>query len=102
MTAFDKIRKWGEDKGLIGKNGKATIDGQLEKLQEEFFELKRAIALNDQAEIIDAIGDMVVVLALLADLRKTTIECCVFCAYCEIANRTGKMVDGVFVKDKKA
>jgi NTP pyrophosphatase (non-canonical NTP hydrolase) len=100
MITFHKIKQWGIEKGLTGKKGKATIEGQMEKLQEEFFELKRAIALNDQPEIIDAIGDMVVVLTLLADLRKTSIECCVFSAYGVIANRTGKMVDGVFVKDK--
>ena len=100
MITFDKIRQWGKNKGLTGKKGKATIEGQLKKLEEEFFELKRAIALDDQAEIIDGIGDMVVVLTLLAQLRKTSIECCVFCAYGEIANRTGKMVNGVFVKDK--
>ena len=99
MTRFDKIRQWGDDKELTGQRGKATIEGQMEKLQEEFFELKRAIALDDQLEIIDGIGDIVVVLTLLAVMRGTSIERCIDSAYDVISKRTGKMVNGVFVKD---
>ena len=46
------------------------------------------------------IGDMVVVLTNLASLRGFKIEDCINHAYKEIANRTGKMVNGTFVKDK--
>jgi NTP pyrophosphatase (non-canonical NTP hydrolase) len=100
MTTFDKIRQWGEDKGLIGENGKATIEGQMRKLQEEFDELRDAIIRMDFTEFQDAIGDMVVVLTLVADRRGCAIEDCIDGAYNVIKSRSGRMIDGVFVKDK--
>ena len=99
MTTFDKIRQWGVDKGLTGENGKATTAGQMWKLQEEFDELRAAIIRNNHAELEDAIGDIVVVLTLLARLWGYKIEDCIDSAYDVISKRTGKMVNGVFVKD---
>ena len=51
-------------------------------------------------EIMDAIGDMVVVLTNLAHLEDTTIESCIAQAYNEIKNRKGSMINGTFVKDE--
>ena len=50
-------------------------------------------------EIIDGIGDCVVVLTNLAELTGTPIEACIDRAYNEIKSRTGKMVNGTFKKD---
>ena len=69
------------------------------KLMEEAGELGRAILKKDQVEFIDAIGDMVVVLTNLAELGNTSIEICIDQAYDVISKRTGKMVNGTFVKD---
>ena len=55
---------------------------------------------NNHDEINDAIGDMVVVLTNLAHIHGTEIEQCIIQAYNEIKNRTGKMVNGTFVKDE--
>ena len=66
---------------------------------EEAGELGRAILKNDEPEFIDAIGDMVVVLTNLARLGDTSIELCIDQAYDVISKRTGKMVNGTFVKD---
>jgi len=66
---------------------------------EEAGELGRAILKKDQVEFIDAIGDMVVVLTNLAELGNTSIEICIDQAYDVISKRTGKMVNGTFVKD---
>jgi NTP pyrophosphatase (non-canonical NTP hydrolase) len=99
ITIHDKIRKWGEDKGLTGPAGKATVAGQLRKLDEEFDELETAIDEEDTAEAADAIGDMTVVLVLLAELLGLRYEDCVYGAYEVISKRTGVMRDGVFVKD---
>jgi NTP pyrophosphatase (non-canonical NTP hydrolase) len=54
---------------------------------------------SDKVETKDAIGDMVVVLTNLAHLEGFTIEECIEAAYEEISKRTGKMVNGTFVKD---
>lgn len=95
-----QVRQWGVDKGLTGPNGKATIGGQLEKLNEEFDELMEANNAKDQHAMIDAVGDMTVVLILLSELAGFKFETCLRAAYDEIKARTGKMVNGQFVKDK--
>jgi hypothetical protein len=46
---------------------------------------------DDKPEIVDAIGDIVVVLTNLAKLEGFDIENCVDSAYNEIANRTGTL-----------
>ena len=93
---FQLIREWAKERGLYDK-GNATT--QYIKLQEEAGELAKALLKNDQAEVIDAIGDMVVVLTNLSELAGYKIEHCVDQAYNVISKRTGKMVNGTFVKD---
>ena len=93
---FEDIRQWANDRGLYDKGDAKT---QLIKLYEESGELSQAILKNDKAGIIDAIGDSVVVLTNLAHLVGTDIEICIKSAYDEISNRTGRMINGTFVKD---
>jgi len=93
---FDLIRTWADQRGLYDKGDTKT---QYLKLMEEAGELGRAILKQDEAEFIDAIGDMVVVLTNLARLGDTSIELCIDQAYDVISKRTGKMVNGTFVKD---
>lgn len=92
------ILGWAEQRGIL-ENG--TVEGQMEKLKEEFEELVDATAKGDVAEIADAIGDMQVVLIILAELQRMSAYKCLQDAYGVIAKRTGKMVDGVFVKDQE-
>ena len=73
---------------------------QLIKLQEEMGELAKATLEKDHDEVVDAIGDMVVVLTNLAHLNNVNIETCIASAYNEIKNRKGKMNNGTFVKDE--
>jgi NTP pyrophosphatase (non-canonical NTP hydrolase) len=93
---FDLIRDWAATRGLYEKGNSHT---QYVKLQEEAGELAKALLKNDQPEIVDAIGDMVVVLTNLAHLQGYDIEYCIDEAYKVIATRTGKMINGTFVKD---
>jgi NTP pyrophosphatase (non-canonical NTP hydrolase) len=95
---FQPIRDWGVQKGIIGNGDPKT---QLVKLVEETGELAKALLKNDEPEVIDAIGDIVVVLTNLAAIKGYNIEDCINSAYQVIAKRTGKMVDGTFVKDDK-
>ena len=98
LEMFDNIRSWASERGLYDKGDAKT---QYLKLQEEAGELARALLKDDQVEVVDAIGDMVVVLTNLAHLRNLTIESCTKSAYNVIMNRTGSMVNGTFVKDNK-
>jgi len=96
LKMFENIRQWAEERGLYHKGDPKT---QLIKLQEEMGELAKATLENDKPEVIDAIGDMVVVLTNLAHLNGVNIETCIAEAYNVISKRTGKMVNGTFVKD---
>ena len=96
-TSFKDIRQWGYDKGIIQSGDSKT---QYIKLIEEAGELAQALLKNDKKEIKDAIGDMIVVLTNLASLENVMIEDCINQAYQEILNRTGKMINGTFVKDE--
>ena len=96
MSRFQKIRDWADKRGLYDKGDTKT---QFCKLMEEAGELGRAVLKDNQAEFIDAIGDMVVVLTNMAMLGGTSIETCIDAAYDEIKNRKGKMVNGTFVKN---
>tara|TARA_R100001510_G_C7579138_1_gene152794 strand:- start:4 stop:789 length:786 start_codon:yes stop_codon:yes gene_type:complete len=93
---FDLIRSWAKERGLYDAGNPHT---QYVKLQEEAGELAQAILKQDKPEILDAIGDMVVVLTNLAHLEGFTIEDCIDSAYTEIATRKGKMINGTFVKE---
>ena len=97
VERFDLIRDWAAVRGIYDK-GNTIV--QYTKLQEEAGELAKALLNNDHDEINDAIGDMVVVLTNLAHLHGTEIEDCIDAAYNEIAGRTGKMINGTFVKDE--
>ena len=93
---FDLIRNWALVRGIYDGGNSHT---QYVKLMEEAGELAKALLQKDKEEIQDAVGDMVVVLTNLAELEGMSIEDCIDSAYTEISARTGKMINGTFVKD---
>ena len=95
LKMFENIRQWANDRGIYDKGDTKT---QLVKLQEEMGELAKATLEQDHDEVVDAIGDMVVVLTNLAHLNNVNIETCIAQAYNVIAKRKGKMINGTFVK----
>jgi len=95
-SVFQRIRDWAEERGIYDRGDSNT---QYVKLMEEAGELAQGLLKKDKPEIIDAIGDMVVVLTNLAHMEGMDIENCVQSAYTEIKNRQGRMVNGTFVKD---
>ena len=96
-TQFDKIREWALTRGLYQQGDPMT---QYVKLQEECGELAKALLKKDEPEVIDAVGDIIVVLTNLAHLKGYKIEDCIESAYDVIKKRTGKMSNGTFVKDE--
>ena len=93
---FDLIREWATERGIY-KGGDSKT--QYVKLMEEAGELAKALLERDEPEIIDAIGDMVVVLTNLAKLEGLNIEDCIDTSYSVIKKRKGKMINGTFVKN---
>jgi len=110
---IDAVREWGEQKEITGANGRGTLLGQLSKTQEELTEARDAAVLIMQCKqceaiideaiemnnLQDGIGDTTVTLILAAEIAGLRFEDCLQAAYNEIKGRTGKMVDGQFVKD---
>lgn len=108
----EKVINWGAEKGILDK---ATPIAQCNKTFEEVEELKEALEaqehgaetffnskgflVNTNAEIKDAFGDIVVTVILGCKLQGLDFTECLESAYNVISKRTGKMVDGQFVKD---
>lgn len=109
------VIQWGIDRNIIQDS---NLQSQSIKLEEEFDELRAAIASGNGAEIKDAIGDMTVVLTMMAEIYGRDydpenyiegipnidditpyFEECLESAYNEIKDRKGKLINGVFVKE---
>lgn len=101
MTQFkienftDLIKEWAIERNLHT----ADPNKQMLKLVEEFGELGEAMAKGNEDLFRDALGDMYVVMTILAMQKDVDIEDCINLAYNEIKDRKGKMIDGVFVKE---
>lgn len=96
MIYANLIRQWAHDRNLLtGSDTKS----QFVKLMEEAGELAAAIARNDQDEFEDAIGDMFVVMTIIAAQNGVEIEECIAKAWHEIKDRKGQMIDGIFCKE---
>ena len=91
------IQNWAWDRNLIDGS---THNAQMLKLMEEVGELAGGVC-KDKADVIkDSIGDVFVVLTIIAAQMGWSIEECVQAAYAEIKNRKGRMIQGVFVKEE--
>lgn len=101
MSSFNIVEldvvRWGEARGIIENS---TSAAQVKKTQEEVQELVDAIAANDKAAIIDAIGDVMVTLTMIAAIEDVSLSKCYESAYNEIKNRKGYLTkEGIFVKE---
>lgn len=91
---FQKIRLWANKKGL----SKADPFKQFVKLNEELGELANGMIKNKPNQVVDSLGDSLVVLIILAKQLNYNLEDCLEQAYQVIKNREGEMRDGIFVK----
>lgn len=92
----NKIEQWSTNKGL----DQAESSKQMLKVVEEIGEIAAALARGDMDALKDGIGDGVITLTILAQQNGMTVQDCTQTAYNVIAGRTGKMIDGVFVKSE--
>jgi len=94
---IEAIENWGFDR-KITVNGKPMT--QAIKTLEECHELLEAINKNDQLEINDAIGDIVVTLIMQCRLQNIDFVETVEGSYNVIKDRTGHLNEvGDFIKD---
>jgi NTP pyrophosphatase (non-canonical NTP hydrolase) len=117
MSRFEKLNgrvgTWAKSKGILDK---ATPLSQHSKTQEEVNELFEALfaqknnlplftdskgSLKDTSgEIEDAIGDILVTVLIQCNIQHLNPLECLESALDIIEKRTGKMINGTFVKDK--
>ena len=98
QTIIDNIIQWHQDRNLI--EGSTNKD-QVLKLVQELGELSDNVCKhNHPALISDDLGDMMVVMINIMHRSGLTMEMCLQKAYDSIKDRKGKMVDGIFVKEK--
>ena len=91
-----QVEQWSKDKGL----DKGNPDRQALKFYEEAGEVGAALSRNKLDDLKDGIGDTVVTLIILAQQHGMTLEECLQYAYDEIKGRTGKTINGTFIKSE--
>lgn len=92
-----KVISWASDRLIFEQS---DVQAQLHKLDEEFHELIVHIANGDSFDkIADDLGDMLVVMILIAHFKGLNMTQCLDISYNEIKDRKGKMVNGIFVKE---
>lgn len=92
---IENVQAWAHDRNLIfGSYPKS----QLLKTMSEVGELADAINKNHTEGVKDGIGDVLVTLIILAEMKGLTLSDCLAHAYDEIKDRKGVMFNGVFIK----
>ena len=92
---IDKVIQWHEDRNLIEGS---TDKDQVLKLQQELGELSDSVC--KQKDVKDDLGDMMVIMLNIMKRNNVTMKECLETAYNDIKDRKGKMVDGIFIKEK--
>ena len=90
------VLEWARARGILDNSDPKT---QCLKFVSEAGELADAVASRNKTETVDAIGDVMVTLIILAKLEHLDVRRCLESAFDVISRRTGKMVEGIFVKD---
>lgn len=89
------IELWARAKGLQNPDNSSK---QLIKLMEEVGELSAAYNKGNRDKVIDSLGDIQVVLIILCMQLGLGYQMSLEEAYKQIKGRTGKMINGSFVK----
>ena len=93
----DAIIQWGYVRNIISTK---NTPKQFMKVTEELGELAEGINKDNQGQIKDSLGDILVTLIILSKDLDVDLLDCLRGAYDVIKDRTGKTVNGVFVKEE--
>ena len=88
------VEQWAKDRNLITGS---TPKDQFHKLIQEAAELSESLCKGKDAK--DDLGDILVVLIIIAKQLDLELIDCLAHAYEDIKDRKGEMVDGVFIKE---
>ena len=97
QDVFTNIADWAKARNLIEGS---TPQAQFIKLAEELGEVAECIAKGlSQDELKKELGDMLVVLTILAEQHGLSTKECATAAYEKIKYRKGHMQDGIFIRE---
>lgn len=93
---IEDIKQWGRDHGIDNP------DKQLLHCYEEVSEIGRMVIRGDKnrEELMKEIGDAFVTLIILADIFNQDVFECMEKAFLKIQKRTGKTLNGNFIKSE--
>ena len=110
----EKVIFWAHEKGILEK---ATPIAQIDKTIEEVMETRDAIFAQMQGqenyenakgklcytndEILDGFGDILVTILIGCEMQNISPLDALEAAYNTISKRSGKMINGQFVKDER-
>lgn len=94
-SLFDKALLWAHHRNIIKGS---TAKDQFHKLIQECGELSDNLCKGRDTR--DDIGDILVVLLIIAEQEGYTLQECLEVAYDDIKDRKGEMRDGVFIKEE--
>lgn len=92
----DAVIQWGYKRNIVSSKNVST---QFMKVTEELGELAEGINKDNQGQIKDSLGDILVTLIILAQDLNFDLLDCLNSAYNVIKDRKGKTINGVFVKE---
>lgn len=93
----DAVIQWGYKRNIVSPK---NTHKQFMKVTEELGELAEGINKDNQGQIKDSLGDILVTLIILSKDLDVDLLDCLRGAYDVIKDRTGKTVNGVFVKEE--
>lgn len=92
----EAIIQWAENRNMISPKNTSR---QYMKVSEELGEIAEGINKNNREQVEDSLGDILVTLIILAQDLNFDLLDCLNSAYNVIKDRTGKTINGVFVKE---
>ncbi len=97
MNIFSDIIKWAKEREILQKS---TVHIQMTKLTEEYGEVAKAVLKDNRENLATELGDMGVVLTILADMHNLSLEQCMVKANKKNNSRKTKMINGTAVKEE--
>ena len=95
-SLIENVTEWADSRMLIKKENATK---QMLKVIEEVGETASALLKSDESKLIDGIGDSFVTLIILSKQLGVEPSDCLRAAWNEIKDRSGKTVNGTFIKD---
>jgi NTP pyrophosphatase (non-canonical NTP hydrolase) len=92
IKEFEEVRQWKKIRGIGGDDSaplEQRLQSQFQRVMQECIEIHEAIVMDDHEEFMDAIGDTIVTLINIADIKGVSAEDCLAQAFNVIKLRKG-------------